>query len=850
MKIIGNTVGTSLPKPNMMQEDPRKGDYVKGKEEFLPEAIKRALEIDKTLTVAGAAADAAAVGEKVSKLSEEIDELTKPMDAASGQIVQIATDESSTVVVESAAEVLHAGRNLFEVGSSKDDDYIKNVYLLSVDPSTQTMSMRMSADSYTHAIRGNKIPFKKGMSIHIAAECVDADADPIVPILSLKTTDGIDLTSGVNGRYIAAYGGFIPTNFGDAIPPSSYTFVCEEETAAYCYIGVNLRSSRGIDNGVELNVRIMAEIENPTGIWEAGFLRSYTPANNLVEIQTISGVNNFYASNQSEVIVISGTSQFVQSVNGKRGVVALGAKDVGAVSASKHAEFVYNTVDDMLRDKDLPVGKCARTLGYYAKNDGGGATYTVDDVDDGYGFACANGYCNIVVEKYMSPKMFGAIGNGDYEYGDDTEAFQACMDFCANRCVVDISDGCYVIAGVKLYHGKVYDISGSHRQGLTLGGYNKLHGSILVKHGAEVGFVGSDELGTDSQTGLPCLTLNLYNVRANGYYHGNFGNFPTLIKGVLLSMSRIDNINACNLGCFFDGIMKGACIVSNCYFTVSDAAFRSHYIVNGEYYNGFVDCYFYSNLFMGIMKWSGNTLFKPVAFETWGFYTIQITSNFFGGMWAIVGCKRLSDDTTVSEFVGWSSRDNVYSFVKEFATPKDDSEHIITGNIKIFGDQLWNCSFESLANTTEGRSYFTDVVGNLRISGDRTPFFNFQKINLGTIRDLVMRYTDPVFPDEIGLRKVTINNPVYLTAPNGHDFSESEHAFDTKFLLTDFVGNSELYKYTHIDSWSDRVVDALPVIQDDNYRYVLEGQTCYFRNKLLTCRGDSWYDAMGNVVMT
>ena len=32
MKIIGNTVGTTLPKPNLMQTDPTKGDFVKGKE--------------------------------------------------------------------------------------------------------------------------------------------------------------------------------------------------------------------------------------------------------------------------------------------------------------------------------------------------------------------------------------------------------------------------------------------------------------------------------------------------------------------------------------------------------------------------------------------------------------------------------------------------------------------------------------------------------------------------------------------------------------------------------------------------------------------------------------------------
>ena len=33
-KIIGVTVGSPLPKPNLMQTDPKKGDYVKGKETF------------------------------------------------------------------------------------------------------------------------------------------------------------------------------------------------------------------------------------------------------------------------------------------------------------------------------------------------------------------------------------------------------------------------------------------------------------------------------------------------------------------------------------------------------------------------------------------------------------------------------------------------------------------------------------------------------------------------------------------------------------------------------------------------------------------------------------------------
>ena len=34
MKIRGNTVGTTLPKPNLDQTDPTKGDYIKGNRSF------------------------------------------------------------------------------------------------------------------------------------------------------------------------------------------------------------------------------------------------------------------------------------------------------------------------------------------------------------------------------------------------------------------------------------------------------------------------------------------------------------------------------------------------------------------------------------------------------------------------------------------------------------------------------------------------------------------------------------------------------------------------------------------------------------------------------------------------
>ena len=65
MRIIGNTVGMGLPKPNMMQNDPAKGDFVKGKDGF----------VDSTLTQPGLAADAKAVGDALGNISALLDSI-------------------------------------------------------------------------------------------------------------------------------------------------------------------------------------------------------------------------------------------------------------------------------------------------------------------------------------------------------------------------------------------------------------------------------------------------------------------------------------------------------------------------------------------------------------------------------------------------------------------------------------------------------------------------------------------------------------------------------------------------------------------------------------------------------
>lgn len=66
MKIIGATVGTTIPKPSFDQTDPRKGDYIKGDRSFL--------NIDETLAHSGRPADAKATGDAINAIQAQLDE--------------------------------------------------------------------------------------------------------------------------------------------------------------------------------------------------------------------------------------------------------------------------------------------------------------------------------------------------------------------------------------------------------------------------------------------------------------------------------------------------------------------------------------------------------------------------------------------------------------------------------------------------------------------------------------------------------------------------------------------------------------------------------------------------------
>ena len=94
------------------------------------------------------------------------------------------------------------------------------------------------------------------------------------------------------------------------------------------------------------------------------------------------------------------------------------------------AVFGYNNLSDMKNAENLVNGSYARTMGYYAKNDGGGALYKIrtvtndDVIDEGFIVAMNDAQNQLVAEliienNEVNVKQFGAYGDGTH---DDTTA--------------------------------------------------------------------------------------------------------------------------------------------------------------------------------------------------------------------------------------------------------------------------------------------------------------------------------------------------------------------------------------------------------------------------------------------
>lgn len=105
MKIIGYTVGTTLPKPNLAQNDPKKGDYVKNRE-ALDDRYYTEEEINIKLD---ALANASTIAH--SDIREEIGKINSTLEENKHVVITLSSDERTASMT--ATEIKDAMDNGF-----------------------------------------------------------------------------------------------------------------------------------------------------------------------------------------------------------------------------------------------------------------------------------------------------------------------------------------------------------------------------------------------------------------------------------------------------------------------------------------------------------------------------------------------------------------------------------------------------------------------------------------------------------------------------------------------------------------------------------------------------------------
>lgn len=93
--------------------------------------------------------------------------------------------------------------------------------------------------------------------------------------------------------------------------------------------------------------------------------------------------------------------------------------------------WTFDTVADMQNSENLVAGGYAKTLGYYALNDGGGALYYITDSEPStYYETVGDLYAQLVVEgNRINAASYGIKGDGTF---DDASAIQAAIDDACN----------------------------------------------------------------------------------------------------------------------------------------------------------------------------------------------------------------------------------------------------------------------------------------------------------------------------------------------------------------------------------------------------------------------------------
>lgn len=204
--------------------------------------------------------------------------------------------------------------------------------------------------------------------------------------------------------------------------------------------------------------------------------------------------------------------------------------------------WVFDTVADMKLATNLIDGSDARTLGFYAINDGGGATYHISDTGTANEMdviAVGDLYATLIVPTKLAPEMVGATGDGTT---DDSTAFLRACTICKNV----ICKNSYAISDITIPNGTFISGNGTLIPSSVTIGADTTIKDINVSIDSGTAFIinnlGATSNNNDLFDGLTCecsgnsTTLffinptqsnaGLYNVRFNNItVKGNYGYF-------------------------------------------------------------------------------------------------------------------------------------------------------------------------------------------------------------------------------------------------------------------------------------------------------------------------------------
>ena len=403
----------------------------------------------------------------------------------------------------------------------------------------------------------------------------------------------------------------------------------------------------------------------------------------------------------------------------------------GTIFANKvfasNLPIVYNSVAEMKADTMLWEGMSTKTLGYYAPNDGGGASYlirtkTESDVDDGGSIHELQNelVAELIIENgTVNVKQFGAKSNPDI---DDAVAFTDTIIFAAtNKLQILLVGTIYIKSAVVINTGCSLTIYGNTPSNTSLiaSSYDNsaniifdTNGKITIQGVTNITFMNVGFKG-DAENHGECLDLRSFR---NRIINCNFAEFDKAIqvnqgnnwagenqiyncvfhkvnKCIVLNASSDGDIN----GCLADGTCTGS-FISGGY----DSGYKiqnNHDYSKGEpsYINGF------------------NTLITGNYFDGFGKLVITgvggftINDNLFIGAEtdANLWCIKLTGVVNHGLIVG----NNVV--VSGYATPVVGLSFInldannYVNNVKISGNGIVPCS--SLLSGNIDKLYYKDI---------------------------------------------------------------------------------------------------------------------------------------------